>query len=225
LRILVYSLIALAAVTTIVSLIGPNVDLLLAGTFYDPPTREFTASGIAHDALLRQQGWIAAGTCLVLWALAFAKFQRFRLPSSGPRHAIALTLSLIIGPGVLVNGILKQHSGRPRPAMVTQFGGDKRFVDWWNPTGTCPHNCSFMSGESSTAGWMFGPAMLVPAPWRGAAIGAAAVYTATISILRMAAGGHFFTDVLFGVLTTILVILAINRLIIGRSGLDPPTPP
>jgi membrane-associated phospholipid phosphatase len=42
---------------------------------------------------------------------------------------------------------------------------------------------------------MFGPAMLVPAPWRAVAIGAAAAFTFTMSTLRVAAGGHFFTDV------------------------------
>ena len=45
---------------------------------------------------------------------------------------------------------------------------------------------------------MFGPAMLVPPPWRGLAIGAAAVFAAAIGLLRMAAGAHFFTDILIG---------------------------
>ena len=150
--------------------------------------------------------------------MALARLLPWRLPSIRPRNAIALTLSLLIGPGLLVNAILKPYGGRPRPYEVVQFGSDLRFVDWWNPTGACDGNCSFMSGEASTAAWMFGPAMLVPPPWRAAAIGAAAAYTALISFLRMAAGGHFFTDVLFGVLSTILIILVLNRWITGRSG-------
>jgi len=53
----------------------------------------------------------------------------------------------------------------------------------------------------------------VPAPWRAAAIGAAAAFTFTMSTLRVAVGGHFFTDVLFGALTTMLILLAMRRLV------------
>jgi membrane-associated phospholipid phosphatase len=123
-----------------------------------------------------------------------------------------LTLGLLLGPGLLVNGILKEHWGRPRPVDVTQFGGTKVYVDWWNPTGACEHNCSFVSGEAATAAWMFGPAMLVPAPWRVAALAAAAMFTATMSALRMSVGAHFFTDALFGALSTMLILLALRAL-------------
>jgi membrane-associated phospholipid phosphatase len=109
-----------------------------------------------------------------------------------------------------VNGILKEHWGRPRPIDVVEFGGTKQYVDWWKPTGACERNCSFVSGEGATAAWMFGPAMIVPAPWRGLALAAAAVFTATMSGLRMSVGAHFFTDVLFGALSTMLLLLAMR---------------
>jgi membrane-associated phospholipid phosphatase len=137
----------------------------------------------------------------------------WRLPSLSARTAAFLTLSLMLGPGLLANGILKPHWGRPRPIEVTQFGGNLTFVEWWNPTGACQSNCSFISGEASTAAWMFGPAMLVPEPWRGLAIGAAAVFTIVTSTARMAVGGHFFSDALFGALATILILLAMQKLI------------
>jgi membrane-associated phospholipid phosphatase len=70
-----------------------------------------------------------------------------------------------------------------------------------------------MSGEATTAAWMFGPAMLVPPPFRAAAIGAAAAFTVAVGLLRMSAGGHFFTDVLIGVLTMLVILLAMNRLL------------
>jgi membrane-associated phospholipid phosphatase len=69
-----------------------------------------------------------------------------------------------------------------------------------------------VSGEAATAAWMFGPAMLVPAPWRGAALAAAAVFTAVMSALRMSVGAHFFTDVLFGALSTMLILLTMRAL-------------
>jgi membrane-associated PAP2 superfamily phosphatase len=219
LRALVYVLLGIAAAATALSLIGLNVDLAVAGWFYDAATRKFLIHYGSWLAGLREHGIVAVTTCIGVVALGLTRYLPWRLPSIPPRSAIALTLSLIIGPGILVNGILKPHGGRPRPAEVTQFGGELKFVDWWNPAGACDGNCSFMSGEATTAAWMFGPAMLVPAPWRALAIGAATLFTAAIGLLRMAAGAHFFSDVLIGALTTIGIVLAMNRLLgVRRQG-------
>jgi len=215
--VLVYLLLGIAAATTVISLVGPNVDLAIASLFYDPATRRFVAEGNYYVAMLRDHGMVGVVTCIGSIGLVLTRFLPWRLPSIRPRTALFLTISLLLGPGLLVNGILKPHGGRPRPIEVTQFNGPLAFVDWWNPAGACDGNCSFISGEAATAALMFGPAMLVPAPWRAVAIGAAAAFTFTMSALRVAAGGHFFTDVLFGALTTMLILLAMRRLIGPRS--------
>lgn len=213
LRILVYVLLGITVAITLISLVGPNIDLAVANLFYDPTSfRRFV--GIANPYLipLREHGMIAIGTCALIVILALMSYLPGRLPSVPPRAAIALTLSLIIGPGIMVNGILKPYGGRPRPVEVTQFGGNLQFVDWWNPTGSCRSNCSFMSGEATTAAWMVGPAMLVPPPWRTVAIGAALVFAGVVGALRIVAGAHFFTDVLVGILAMIVIVLTVNRL-------------
>jgi len=213
LRILVYVLLGITVAITVISLVGPNIDLALANLFYDPTSfRRFV--GIANPYLipLREHGMIAIGTCALIVILALMSYLPGRLPSVPPRAAIALTLSLVIGPGIMVNGILKPYGGRPRPVEVTQFGGNLQFVDWWNPTGSCRSNCSFMSGEATTAAWMVGPAMLVPPPWRTVAIGAALVFAGVVGALRIVAGAHFFTDVLVGILAMIVIVLTVNRL-------------
>lgn len=211
--VLIYSLVGIAAATTAISLIGPNVDLAIAGLFFDPATAGFPAGSNRHVGMMRDHGTIAVVTCIACVVLALAKFLPWRVPSVPGRAAVFLTISMLLGPGLLVNVILKDHWDRPRPVHVDRFGGTKTYVDWWNPTGSCDKNCSFVSGEAATAAWMFGPAMLLPAPWRAAAIGAAAVFTAAMAGLRMAVGAHFFTDVLFGVLSTILILLVMHRLI------------
>jgi lipid A 4'-phosphatase len=60
---------------------------------------------------------------------------------------------------------------------------------------------------------MFAPAMLAPPQWRAAAFAGAATFTAVISLARMAAGGHFFTDVVFAVLLTMILLLIMHRVI------------
>jgi membrane-associated PAP2 superfamily phosphatase len=213
LQALVYALIAIAAAATVISLVGPNVDLAIASLFYDPATGRFPAAMHPIAAMLRDHGQIAIATCVGCVALTLTKYLPWRLPQLPGRAAVFLVLSLALGPGLLVNGLLKEHWGRPRPASVTEFGGGKTYVDWWNPGGACDHNCSFISGEAATAAWMLGPAMLAPPPWRAAAIGAAVLFTATMAGLRVAAGAHFFTDAVFAVLSTVLILLAMHALI------------
>jgi membrane-associated PAP2 superfamily phosphatase len=140
---------------------------------------------------------------------------RSPVPASG-RAALFLIATLALAPGLVVNGILKPYWPRPRPVQVMEFGGPQRFVAWWDPRGTCESNCSFVSGEASSAFWSLAPAALAPPPWRALAYGVAIVYGATMSTLRIAAGGHFFTDVVFAGVLTFLIIWLAYRLVYRR---------
>lgn len=218
-RVLVYLLIGIVAAATAATLAGFNVDLVVASLFYDRTAGHFVGQGSTWAATLRDHGFVAVATCVGCVALAGTKYLPWRLPSIPGSTAIVLTLGLLLGPGLLVNGVLKEHWGRPRPVDVTEFGGTRPFVNWWNPGGACERNCSFVSGEAATAAWMFGPAMYVPAPWRVPALAAAAVFTAAMSILRMSVGAHFFTDVILGILSTMLILLALRALADRWQGL------
>ena len=207
------SLAGIAALTTAISLLGFNVDLFIASLFYDPATKDFLAGKNSHYALLRDHGAIAMLTCAAFVGLAVRTSPRWRLPNVPGRAAMFLTLSLLLGPGLLVNVILKDHWGRPRPGSVVELGGTQNYVQWWNWRGTCPANCSFASGEAAAAAWMFGPAMLAPPHWRAAAMAGAAAFTVAMSVLRVAAGGHFLTDVVFGALLALVALLAVYKLL------------
>lgn len=153
---------------------------------------------------------IAATILPAVAALVMKTFRPARPALISTRAALFLILSLALGPGLLVNGILKEVWARPRPGMVTQFGGDYAFMPWWDPRGTCESNCSFVSGETSSAVWMVTPAMLTPPPWRYVALGAAALYGMAFASIRVLAGGHFLSDIIFAVIFTGLVIWGVH---------------
>ena len=90
--------------------------------------------------------------------------------------------------------------------VVTQFDGQLQFVPWWDPRGSCGRNCSFFSGEAATAFWTYAPAALTPPAWRPLAFAAATLFGVVTSGLRMAFGGHFFTDVAAAGLVTFIVV-------------------
>lgn len=188
--------------------IFPELDLKLAALFYDAPTRSFPLKFNAYAALARDGAmWIAWGLAVPAIAALVIKLLRPDRPllMSG-RAVIFLLITLTLSAGVLTNLTFKSYWGRPRPVLVTQFGGDLPFMPWWDPRGGCDHNCSFFSGEGATAFWTFAPAALAPPPWRPLAYAAATLFGVITSGLRMAFGGHFFSDVATAGLVTFLVI-------------------
>lgn len=216
-RVIIFLLAGLAVLVTLAALLGFEPDMRIAQLFYDPRSGRFLAAANPYVGMVREHGYVAVVTCVS--AVAAALVTRMLRP---PRQVIPgravlfLVSTLVLGPGLLVNGIFKEHWHRPRPVQVTEFGGSGPYVDWWNPTGSCERNCSFVGGEASTAAWMFAPAMLAPPQWRVAAFAAASIFTLAISVARMAAGAHFFSDVVFAVLMTLLLIWTMHRVIFRR---------
>ncbi|KJC61410.1 phosphoesterase [Bradyrhizobium sp. LTSPM299] len=186
----------------------PELDLKLAALFYDNAQNVFplkldAVAAFARDAAM----WIAWAFVVPALVTIVVKFIRPERPMlmSG-RAAVFLLVTMLLSAGVLTNLTFKSYWGRPRPVAVNVFGGDKPFVPWWDPRGTCARNCSFFSGEGATAFWTYAPAALAPPAWRPLAYVGATVFGITTSGLRMAFGGHFFTDVAIAGLVSFLVI-------------------
>jgi lipid A 4'-phosphatase len=199
---------ALALVVGLLFGIYPELDLKLAALFYDPATKTFplkldALAAIARDAAM----WIAWGLALPAIVALLLKLVRPDKPLliSG-RAIIFLLVTLTLSAGVLTNLTFKSYWGRPRPVVVTQFNGSDQFVPWWDPRGACGRNCSFFSGEGATAFWTYAPAALTPPAWRPLAYAAATLFGVITSVLRMAFGGHFFSDVAAAGLVTFVVI-------------------
>ena len=188
--------------------IFPELDLKLAALYYDPATKTFpikldAVAGFARDAAM----WIAWAFALPAIVAFVVKLLRPDRPMLIPgRAALFLLVTIILSAGILTNLTFKSYWGRPRPVMVTEFNGPWQFMPWWDPRGECGKNCSFFSGEGATAFWTFAPAALTPPAWRPLAYAAATLFGITTSVLRMAFGGHFFTDVAAAGLVSFLVI-------------------
>src|SRR5450631_1261042 len=199
---------ALALVIGLLFGIYPELDMKLAALFYDATSRSFPLKLNAVAALARDGSmwiaWAIALPAIVAWVVKLVRPDRPLLISG--RAIVFLLATLTLSAGILTNLTFKSYWGRPRPVLVTEFNGDLPFVPWWDPRGGCGRNCSFFSGEGATAFWTLAPAALTPPAWRPLAYAAATVFGATTSALRMAFGGHFFTDVAIAGLVTFLVI-------------------
>jgi lipid A 4'-phosphatase len=202
-------------VAGLICAVDPQLDLDLAGMAYNPARDLFAVNAQPWVQYTREA---ARGIITLLVLPAFIAIlgklilPRRRMPIGG-RAALFLIATLALGPGLLTNLILKDHWHRARPIDVQQFGGPYHFTPWWDPRGDCPNNCSFIAGEPSGAFWTLAPAVLAPPELRAVAYGAAIAFGAGIGALRIGAGAHFFSDVVFAGVFMYLLIWAMHGLI------------
>jgi membrane-associated PAP2 superfamily phosphatase len=208
---------AIGAVAGMVFAVAPELELRLSRSFYETLYQGNTFGHRLNPTvwLLRDTGiWLAtllAAPAVIALVIKLA-LPRRRLLVSG-RAIVFLLATLALAPGILVNGLLKEHWDRPRPIDVTEFGGSKRYVPWWDPRGDCPKNCSFVSGDVSGSFWTLAPAALTPPAWRPLAYAGALAVGTGMAVLRMAAGAHFITDVVFAGVFTFVIIWIVHGLI------------
>lgn len=144
--------------------------------------------------------WPALLTGLGALVFLVSSFYRSSL-ARWRRHAWLIILTLGLGPGLLVNVILKDHFGRPRPRQTTEFGGRWAYQTVFEK-GLSGRGKSFPCGHSSM-GYVFVAFYFVfrrrkrLAAW---SLGSAAIFGTLIGLARMAAGGHFASDVLWSLI-------------------------
>jgi lipid A 4'-phosphatase len=165
----------------------PGIDVTVSGWFFTPDVG-FSQSAIleaVHEDLryFVIAVVVTAGAAAVFWP-------------SRRRAAIFLLLALVLGPGLVVNTMFKDHWGRARPVQTVDFGGTKQLTPAFVPANQCPTNCSFPAGDPAVGFFLVAPALLVSgiAARRWAVAGAVAVGVA-LGIVRIAQGGHFLSDV------------------------------
>lgn len=210
------ALLAAIAITGAIFALFPGLDLAAASLFGTP--EGFATAKVPFWRAIRQIGQYIpiafAVLCLILLLRPLVRPQARGGPDA--RTLLAILLTFVLGPGLLINGVLKENSHRPRPVQVEAFGGDRVFKPWWDTSGACADNCSFASGEVAGAAAMVTAVALLPAAWSAPALALAFAFTFGVALLRMAFGGHFLSDALFAALLTFLVAILTFRVTHSR---------
>jgi lipid A 4'-phosphatase len=133
------------------------------------------------------------------------------LPRHWVRRATSLVLIAALGVGLLVHSVLKDNWGRPRPVLTQTFGGVHPFQPALQPTDLCPRNCSFVSGHAAGGFMLLGIGLLGSRRTRWRWWSAGVLAGSTIGLARIAAGGHYLSDIVFSLLALWAVAIVLRE--------------
>ncbi|MDY6947929.1 MAG: phosphatase PAP2 family protein [Pseudomonadota bacterium] len=169
----------------------PAIDLGISRIFFDAgfELQEQWWYRVARQALVHMI-WISM--LVIVGIGVFNRLSKQALCGICARKVCYLFLVLILGAGLIVNVLLKDHFGRARPRDIEEFGGSKRFTPAFVISSECDNNCSFSSGEGAAG--FFSLALAMALSRRRAALLSSIAIGSVVSLSRVAAGAHFFSD-------------------------------
>lgn len=178
--------------------IYPEFDIYFSGFFYDHEKGFFLKKNPFFILLYESiELFIPLLVLFCLGGMVFMRVARRRLFFGfGYLSLMYIVVALALGPGLVVNGILKELWGRARPATVKEFGGKLEFTPALVLSDQCESNCSFASGHASAG--FFPVAISFARPdHRRKFLFAGLFYGFSTGLARIVQGGHFLSDVIF----------------------------
>lgn len=186
-----------------------GLDLALARYYYEGNRGWFLQNRQPWESLYRYGNYPALGLAITaslgwLGSSLRPRWHSYRRP------CLIIVCAVALGPGVVVNGLLKPYWGRPRPRQVVALGGELAYREWWQPGGPGSGR-SFPSGHAAMGYVLLvGSAVLPPttARWLRVLLGMGALgYGTLLGWGRIVQGGHFLCDVVTsGGLTTLTIV-------------------
>ena len=140
---------------------------------------------------------------LILWITK----KYFHNPQQIKKFVIITTLSLAIGPGLIINVGLKDHWGRPRPYQMLR--DNKTYQPFYKPSFNSPLDNSFPSGHAAIGFFLGMPLIILNRKLIGFIVSITA--GSLIGMVRILQGGHYLSDVIFsGIIVTGVTLIIIN---------------
>lgn len=201
------------AVAAVVFLVFPQLDLALSAYFYEQGVGFPLRKNLVLQVIYYSVRVATLTTACTLVILAMARVRGWRHPllasfhSLTGRHIAFLLVTVTLGPGLVVHQGIKEYYGRARPVNIEQFGGEKHYTPPFVRSDAGEK--SFVSGHAAMSFWFTAFGLVAAGVWRKRLYGAGLAFGTLASATRVAQGGHFLSDVVFGA----LVVLLLNHLL------------
>lgn len=192
----------LFTVVGIIFLLFPQIDIIVSSLFYH---NGFDKYYLPYIIIYKGVGIIAGLSFIILVVLFILSFLGKYYRDLTRKKLLFLLLAIILGPGLMVNTILKDNWGRARPNKIIQFGGEATYTPPLIISKECNKNCSFVCGHASAGFVIVALAFLFKR--REKEIFITSLFAGFfIGLVRVAQGGHFLSDVIFSFFFTYLTI-------------------
>ncbi len=194
-----------------------DIDRRMASLFYRPDSGWFLAKRPLWEWMYRYgtiPGIVVTLSALLIWvaALYFESLKAWRRP------CLLVVLTTIIAAGLLVNVVLKQYWGRPRPKEIIEFGGRWEYRHIL-PPGPSGKGSSFPCGHCT-----MGFVLLAMISFRRQSKILAISGTVTgvvlgvlLSAARIVQGAHFVSDTIWSLGIVGMVATVLHAYFLGNN--------
>ncbi|MDD3266307.1 MAG: phosphatase PAP2 family protein [Burkholderiales bacterium] len=174
---------------------------------YDDITRKFYGEIHLWCKIIYYGVNVATFAIIASLVIAIVLYFKSNLNKTLLKRFIQITsLSMLIGPGLIVNKTFKEHWGRARPYQVIRDGGD--FSLPWQPNFKQPSNNSFPSGHASIGAFIGVP--FIAARRRKLGFILCGLGAFLVGMVRWLQGGHYFSDICIAILIVWLVTTLVS---------------
>ena len=197
------------SIVAIVLFAATSLDIETMRPFYHPDHEDpwSNKEQPLWSLFYRSAPWVTAslavaGVALFVLGMIRERSQRLRW------YGVFVLICVTLGPGLIINLVLKDHWGRPRPRQIVEFGGRYEYVQPFVPAQFNTPRKSFPCGHCSVgylyaAGWWLW--RREHPRWAVASLAGGLTLGTLLGIGRMAAGAHFLSDAVWSALIAYIV--------------------
>ncbi|MDC0342835.1 phosphatase PAP2 family protein [Alphaproteobacteria bacterium] len=189
--------------------VGPSLDLYISSLFYYGD-RQFLMQSYYPVSILFRKILLPFILIYIFVLPVILRFLPLQKIYFGYKFSLSEIVYIWISGTVtmllMVNLVLKNMWGRTRPNDVSYFNGFQDFTPWYKISNACPSNCSFVSGDSSVGFLLIIFYFITKKKvylYLGLFLGS------LLGFIRISAGGHFFSDIIFSqILVTVTILVS-----------------
>ena len=170
----------------------PQIDLYISSLFYQDEIFFFKNTFIEQMFYKSIRPVVALSFLIPIGLFFYSRYMQKDILNITKKKLIFILLALSLVPGAIVQYGFKENFERPRPRQVVEFGGTQPFYPAY--TFTNENGKSFSSGHVAAAFSLLGFGLLARSRkrlWMTIIFS----YAVGMMIARVAAGAHFFSDV------------------------------